>query len=227
MTELLDSPSKTSVERESSNLRAAGWATVAGAVIMLVGAGLYFSAGADAWAAVSSGDTATFLTDAGASTSTLYAGLTAWVIGVIGMAIGGGLLADAGAGPAAKAGRTSFTIGAAVAIPAFLVLAALTRLAGAGSTSFELADTLAFLGTTIDDVATIIIIGLSPVLVSVASRGIWMPGWLAVWASLAGAAGLVAVVAIFLGLSASLGFALVPLGIGWMIAAGVVAVRRG
>ena len=53
-----------------------------------------------------------------------------------------------------------------------------------------------------------------------------MPAWLAVWAGLAGAAGLVAVVAIFLGLSASLGFALVPLGIGWMIAAGVVAVRQ-
>ena len=42
----------------------------------------------------------------------------------------------------------------------------------------------------------------------------------------AGAAGIVAALAIFLGMSASLGFAVVPLGIGWMVAAGVVAVRR-
>ncbi len=226
MTEVLAHESGT-IATAPPSVRAGGRVTLAGALTMLVGAALYSSSGADVWGAVSSGDMATLLLDAAGSTTTLYAGLTAWVFGVIGMAIGGSQLADSGRGAAARAARTSLTIGAAVAIPAFLLLASVTRLAGSGSTSYELADALAFLGTTLDDVATIIIIGLSPVLVAMACRGTWMPRWLVRWAWLAGVAGLLSIVAIFLGQSATLGFAIVPLGIPWMIASGVTAIRRG
>ncbi len=226
MTTVLDQDQEVAAHN-TQGLRSSGWVMVLGAVTMLVGAALYFSSGADAWKAVSSGDTTAFLVDAASSTSVLYAGLAAWSIGALTMAIGGGMVAGASGGSAGWAARTSFAVGAAVAIPAFLLLGALTRLAGAGSTSYELADTLAFLGTTLDDIATIIIIGLSPVLLALSGRRAWMPRWLVGWAALAGLSGLLSAVAIFLGQSASLGFAIVPIGIGWMIATGVVAVRRG
>ncbi len=226
MTDVLDTTAEGSGMLSVPRLRTAGLVALMGAVVMLVGAALYFAGGADAWLAVSSGDTEAYFTDAAANTTVLYAGLFFWVLGATTMAVGGGLLAGVGGGPAGMAARSTYAIGAAAAVVAFLVLAALVRLAGSGSTSYELGDVLAFLGTTLDDVATIFIIGVSPVLVGLSGKATWMPGWLSVWAWLCGIAGAVATLAIFMGASSTLGFALVPIGIGWLIAVGVFSMRR-
>ena len=209
------------------DLRSAGIAALAGAVTMVVGAALYLAGGADPWKAVSSGDMATYLADAADGSSVLYAGLAAWIVGVLGLAIGGRLLAAHGDGPLARAAGSTFTIGGAAAIPAFVAMAALIRLAGSGSASHELADTLAFFATTLDDVATIVVVGLSPALVVLSARAAWVPRWLFALGLLAGVAGLISAGSIFAGASSTLGFVIVPLGLGWMAAAGVVAIRRG
>ncbi|KAA3639004.1 MAG: hypothetical protein DWP92_05305 [Armatimonadetes bacterium] len=225
MTGVLEGTLGTSTDAPT-NMRAAGVVALVGAIVMVVGAGLYASSGADAWAAVSSGDTQKFLNDAAASATTFYAGLSAWITGAILMAVGGGLVAGVGSGFGAPAARTTLAIGAAVAVPAFVVLATVVRLAASGSTSLDLADSLAFLGTTLDDVATIIIIGVSPVLIGLSGHGRWMPRWLYFWALACGVAGVIATVAVFLGMSSTLGMILVPVGIGWMFATGVVAIRH-
>ena len=226
MTGVLEGTLETSTDAPV-NMRAAGVVALVGAIVMLVGAALYASSGADYWLAVSSGETQGFLNDAAASATTLYAGLSAWIAGAILMAVGGGLVAGVGTGFGARAARTTLAIGASVAVPAFLVMATVVRLAVSGATSLELVDSLAFLGTTLDDVATIIIIGVSPVLIGLSGRSRWMPRWLFVWASACGVAGLLAGAAVFLGSSSTLGMVLVPVGIGWVLATGVVAIRRG
>ncbi len=53
-----------------------------------------------------------------------------------------------------------------------------------------------------------------------------MPRWL-VWLGIAcGAAALLSVVSIFFGETATYGFLIVPIGIAWTIAAGIVTIRR-
>ena len=70
------------------------------------------------------------------------------------------------------------------------------------------------------------IVGLGPVLITLAKLRTWMPRWL-VWLGIAcGAAALLSVVSIFFGETATYGFLIVPIGIAWTIAAGIVTIRR-
>jgi hypothetical protein len=195
--------------------------------MMGVGGVLYGSAGADLWGFIDGDvDVATYLRDASASATTLLAAHTIWMVGVLILAIGGVLLTGRRQDSASTAARATYTIGAALAIPAFMSMVALTRLAESGADAPELANALAFLGGRLDDVATAVIIGLGPVLLTIANRSTWMPRWLVVAGVVCGVAGALSVVALFIGAADTLGFAIVPLGIGWMIAAGIVTIRR-
>jgi hypothetical protein len=69
-----------------------------------------------------------------------------------------------------------------------------------------------------------LIIGFGPLCLSYAGIGDWVPGWLALWCYLAGITGLLSIVGMLTGITA-LEFFIIPFGIGWMIAAGIVLVR--
>jgi len=211
----------------TATLRTAGYLLVGGAATMLIGAGVHFSTGADLWKAVDDGAMADYLTEASRSATTIVVGLAVWIVGSLLLGVGGVLASRGGDGPAPTAARTVYTVGSAVAIPAFVTMAAVVRLADAGTTSTDLADALGFVGIRLDDLATIALIGMGPVLLALATgRDRWMPSWLTRAAWLVGAAAVLAAVAIFTGASASYGFLLVPIGLAWTIAAGTTAVRR-
>jgi hypothetical protein len=147
-------------------------------------------------------------------------------VGVLVLALGGVLLTGRTTDAASTAARATYSIGAALAIPAFMTMIALTRLAESGTDAPALVEALAFLGARLDDVATIVIIGLGPILITLASRKTWMPRWLVRFALVVGVAALVSVISLFFGQAGSFGLLLVPIGIVWSISAGIVTLRR-
>ena len=229
-TTLRNTPTRALAETRDLTItsgRAAGTLSIVGAAAMGVGGIVYSAAGADLWGLVDSDvGVDTYLTDAAASVSTLHAAHAIWIAGVLILALGGILLTRGGQDTPSVIARGTYTVGAALAIPAFLTMVALTRLAESGTDAPGLAESLGFLGARTDDVATAVIIGLGPALISLANRDGWMPVWLVRIGMIAGLAGLVSLVSLFFGAGATIGFAIVPLGIIWTIAAGTITLRQ-
>ena len=91
--------------------------------------------------------------------------------------------------------------------------------------SADVATLIGWIGARLDDIATMLIVGLSPLCLSIAGKRDWVPAWLAIWGYLAGITGLLVVISLLTGIVA-LGFIIIPFGIGWMIAAGVVLIKK-
>lgn len=72
-----------------------------------------------------------------------------------------------------------------------------------------------------------LIIGGGPFFISLAGRGDWAPTWLVRWGYLAGIAGLFSVFVLYFAGLSGYGFVIIPIGIGWMLAAGIALLRRG
>ena len=125
---------------------------------------------------------------------------------------------------AARAAQS--VVGAAVplAIISFIaMMAVVIKVAPDSSpTGLALAEVVGWIGIRADDLATALIVGGGPMLLAFAARGTWMPIWLVWWGYVAGVVGLFSLVVLFIPALATLGFLIVPVGIGWMIAAGVV-----
>lgn len=215
-------------ERERGGSVAIGVTAIAGAVLMLIGAVLFAASGADLDAALADGAIPQYLTDAAANSELLVANLSFWIAGVLALSIAGVMLLSLGASTsnAAIAARAVYTTGAPLAIASFVAWLALIRLAGSGGAEVEaLADTLGFFASRADWIATILLVSVGPALIVASGRDSWVPGWLAIWGALALLAGLLSTVAMFAGGMTTYGFLVVPVGLGWTIAAGVVALR--
>jgi hypothetical protein len=202
-----------------------GALAITGALVMIAGAAFHFASGADLESALIDGTMAGYLTDAAEHSTALWASLSLWIVGATAMGVGGVMLASLGHGPAAIAGRTVYTYGAALAATCFIVGMALIRLADGGSTNVELADALGFIAWHIDSIATVALVGAGPLLVALAGRGGWAPRWLLIWGALAAIAGAISLVGLYVSDLTTVGLLVVPIGIGWMIAAGLVAIR--
>jgi len=222
----LEDQSVATAEESRRLRRAGGLLSIIGAVAMGTGGAFYTSTGADLWGLVDGDvDINTYLADAAASVSTLLVAHTIWIAGIVALTLGGVLLTGRSSDHTSTAARATYTIGAALAIPAFMTMIALTRLAETGADAPALTEALAFLGARLDDLATVIVVGLGPVLITIANRRTWMPGWLAALGVASGAAGLLSIISMFFGQSASLGFLIVPIGLAWTLAAGIVTIR--
>src|SRR5690606_7231151 len=138
-----------------------------------------------------------------------------WVLGVLLMATAGTLMAGCCiSNPGlSEMARVSMRTGASIAIVSFLTMLSLAVLIP----SLDVAVVTGWIGARLDDIATILIIGFGPLCLSIAGKRDWVPGWLAVWGYLAGITGLLGVVGMLTGM-VTLGFIIVPFGIGWMIA---------
>ncbi len=211
----------------TSTRRVAGIAAIAGGACMLIGAALWAASGADLDAALADGTMSEYLVDAASSTGLLVANLSFWIVGVTLIAIAGTALTamDREQGVIHAAARTTYLIAAPVAIAAFTAWLALVRIAGNATTSPALAESLGFFASRADWIATVLLIGFGPLLVAMAGRETWVPKWLARWSRVAAGAGLLTVVAMYTDQLSSYGFLIVPIGIGWTIAAGIVALR--
>ena len=92
-----------------------------------------------------------------------------------------------------------------------------------------LAEALGFFASRADWIATVLLVGVGPALIAASGRDTWVPGWLAIWGALALLAGLLTTLTTLTTLAVGLttyGFLVVPVGLGWTIAAGVVVLRE-
>lgn len=209
--------------------RSAGMAAIGGAIIMFVGAALYFSSGTDLWAAVG-GDMAGYLVAVGGVKGQLVANLTLWIVGVLVLGVAVNAMADLSkrrrmtAQIAQHCARTAVPL----AIMAFIAMLSLVVIIApdTSATSVATADVVGWMGARADDLATALIVGFAPLFITLAARETWMPTWLVAWGYVAGLVGLLSLAVLFTPPLAQIGFLIIPVGLGWMIGAGVVLLRR-
>lgn len=201
----------------------AGAVSIAGALSMLIGAAFWSASGTDLWQALADNQMENYLSQLPAAKQLLVINTSFWVLGVLLMATAGTLMAEfciSSPGLAQMAKVFSRT-GASVAIVSFIIMLSLAIVIP----PVDAATVIGWIGARLDDIATMLIIGYAPLCLSIAGKSDWVPGWLSVWGYLAGIAGLVGIIGLFTGIVA-LEFIIIPFGIGWMIAAGIVLIRK-
>ena len=201
----------------------AGYVAIAGALSMLTGAVLWGASGTDLWNALASDQMESYLGQLEPVKQLLVANTIFWVLGVLLM--GTAVTLMSGCCPSnpglAQLALVFMRSAVPVAMVSFIIMLSLAIRPPA----VDSANNIGWIGTRLDDLATILIIGASPLFISIAGRADWVPGWLAVWGYLAGIAGILGVISLLSGVVA-LGYVILPIGLGWMIAAGVVLIKK-
>ena len=201
----------------------AGYVSIAGAISMLIGAAFWGASGTDIWQALADNQMETYLSQLNAVRQLLVINTSLWVMGVLLMATAGTLMSgfcivNPGLG---QMGMVFMRTAASIAIVSFITMLALAFY----SNSVEVASITGWIGARLDDIATMLIIGFGPLCISIAGKGDWVPPWLNIWGFLAGATGFLSVIGLLTGI-VPLSFIILPFGLGWMIAAGIVLIKK-
>ncbi len=212
--------------------RIGAYTALGGPVCALTGAALWGLSGADIDQALASGELSNYLTIAGENSHLLVANLTIWMV----MAFLLGIAATAMSSlcerrqTLAWIARYCYWTGVPLVLAAYVAwLAIVVQVAPDTSPAAVLVtEAVGWFASRADWVATILIIGIGPTFISLAGRGDWMPRWLARWSIGTAVAALLTAVAMLTGGSGltTYGFLIIPVGVGWMLAAGIVLLRR-
>ena len=211
--------------------RTSGILAIAGSITMLVGTAVWASSGADLDKALDGDTMAEFLTDAANSGATLVANLSLWMLGVVLIAIGGlGLLRRGRQDSLASVvGRFSLTAGTGLVLGAYSmwlgIVLGLAPAHVAGESVIGTARALGYATSIGDWVATVLILGVGIGAIVTAGRGVWVPRWLWIWGMASLATGVLTILGLFLEARTSLTMVILPVGMLFLIAAGIVAIR--
>jgi len=209
-------------------VRWGGALLLAGAVAMLAGAAVHFSdpaLGIDG--AIERGEISGYLGNVVQIKGKAYVNLVLWIVGVGLLGLGGTALSAAGdASRAAARGvvRFAYAAGATLAWVSFMVWIALVR--AAPTLEPSVAESFAFIASRIDWLATTLIVGIGPAVLSRMMGIEWLPKWLRAWGLLAAGASVLTWIAMAAGGLESYGFIVVPVGVLWSLATGILAWRR-
>ncbi|HMB93005.1 MAG TPA: hypothetical protein VKP65_19300 [Rhodothermales bacterium] len=212
--------------------RVGAYTAIAGSLCALTGAALWGLSGADLDAALATGDTASYLTAAGDASLMLVTNLTIWIVMIFLMGIAATAMASlSGHRPViARFAMFCYWVGAPLVMAAYVAwLAVVVQIAPATSPeAIMAAEVVGWFASRADWVATILVLGIGPPLLSLAGREDWVPTWLARWSVLTAVAGVLNAVAMLTGGSGltTYGFVIIPIGVGWMLAAGIVLFRQ-
>ena len=212
--------------------RIGAYTALLGSVCAISGAALMNIAGADLDTALAGGDIAGYLAVAGEGRHLLVMNLTLWILMVLLMGVAATAMTTLSERRPvlARIARYSYWVGSPLVIAAYVSWLALV-VQVAPDTSPEallLAKTIGWFASRADWVATILIVGIGPTLIALAGREEWVPAWLFRWSLVTAITGLLNFIAMITGGSGltSYGFLIIPAGVGWMIAAGIVLYRR-
>lgn len=214
----------------ANTLKISGYTSLGGAIIMVIGAALWGTSGTDLWAALDAGDVAGYLVAAGAVRGQLVANLTFWIVGVVILGVAGAAMANLCVKRRAmgQIALACIRTGVPLVIVSYIaMLAVVVQIApDASATSVAIANVVGWIGVRADDLATALILGAMPFFLALAGRDEWMPVWLARWGYLNGIVGLLSLVVLYIPPLRGLSFIIIPLGVAWLIAAGIVLIRR-
>ena len=214
----------------ASNPRLAAYVSVGAAITMLIGAAFNGASGTDLWAALAHNQLEDYLEAAGKVKPVLIANLSFWILGVFLLGVAGYLLAGLcqQRKNTANIALAFFRVAVPVAIVAFVaMLTVVVQIAPDNSAVAVFnAKVVGWIGVRLDDIATAMIAGAGPFFISRAARKDWMPNWLVNWGYLAGLAAIIGILVLYFPKQYALGLILVPVGLGWFIATGVMLLRK-
>lgn len=201
----------------------AGLVSITGAITMLIGAACWGASGTDLWQALANRQLESYLSLLPSVKPLLVVNTTFWTLGALIMVsaltlMSGFCVSSPGLAQMAKVFAQT---GVSLAIVSFIVMLSLAIV----DPSVEVATIIGWIGARIDDTATVLIIGFSPLFLSIAGKRDWVPRWLSIWGYFAGITGVLSIISMLTGIVA-LGFIIIPFGIGWMIAAGIVLAKK-
>lgn len=219
-------------EQAIDGTRTAGVAAIVAALTMLTGTGFWAASGADLDAALEHGRIGDYLGAAAADSTMLTLNLGFWIAGVVLLGVAGNLLVGLGDkdSAAASVARFAFTAVPAAAVVYFSVwLGIVLELAPAHLAGQQVEATARALAQAVslaDWIGTVVILALGGAALALSGRGSWVPRWLLVWAMVSAVAGVSTLAGLVLDMRTSLALPIVPIGLGFMIAAGITALRR-
>lgn len=207
-----------------------GYVALGGALLMALGGIIKRVVGADLDAALVQGTMEQYLALAADQQVLLVANLSLWIGGVLLLGAAGTAFAHLCRRRRLMARVAMFCYWSAVplAIASFVAwIAIVVQLSSASSSEAILtAEVVGWFVSRADWTATVLIVGVGPALISLAGRGEWVPAWLG-WLSVAAVlAGGLTTVAMFTGALHTYGSIIIPVGLIWTIAAGVVLLRQ-
>jgi hypothetical protein len=207
-----------------------GYLAIAGGLSMIAGAIFWGASGTSLWETLADNHMESYLIEAAHAQTLLVINTGFWIVGVLllgtaGTIMSGIAILKAGA---ARIALVCIRTAVPVAIVSFITMLSLTvKIAPDTSpASLVVAGVVGWIGVRLDDLATILIIGAGPFFISISGYGEWVPRWLHIWGFAAGLSGLLAVAAILFPSVSDLSFIIIPVGLGWMIAAGIILVKQ-
>jgi hypothetical protein len=219
---------------EKQNIRTAtkigAITTLIGSLCMIIGAALMVVSGADLDKALNASDVSGYLTIANENISLLIANLSFWICGVILLGVGATMMAALSTQRPimAKLAQYKYSLAIPIVVVSYVAwLAVIVRLSPDNSaSSAAIAETVGWFASRADWIATILVLGTGPVLISLAGKNDWVPRWLLIWSFVNLFTGLLNAIAMYAGGLTSYGFLIIPVGLGWMIASSIILFKR-
>lgn len=219
---------------EAQNIKTAskigGYTTLIGSLCMIAGAALLGISGADLDKALYSGELAKYLATVNENITVVKANLSLWICGVILIGAGATMMASLSTQRPffAKLAQYNYWIAIPLVVAAYVAWMALVVQLSPGNwgSSAALAEVVGWFASRADWIATILVLGTGPVLISLAGKNEWIPRWLYIWSFIALVAGLLNGIALFAGGLGTYGFLIIPVGMSWMIAASIVLFKQ-
>ena len=212
--------------------RIGGYTAIVGALCAITGAALWVGSGTDMDRSLVEGDMASYLASAGQSSGLLIANLTIWIVMAFLMGIAATCMASLclARQVLARIAIYCYAVGVPILLTAYVAwLAIITQLAPEPSPiSVQIAGTVGWFSSRAVWIASILGVGIGPLMLALAGRDEWAPRWLVRWSYLTVVAAMLNAAAMLTGGQglSTYGFLIIPVGVGWMLAAGVALLRR-
>lgn len=204
--------------------------TLLGSLCMLSGAAMMLASGTDLDVSLAANDMAGYLTAVNESKSILISNLSVWVVGVILLGVAASMMTYLSRENQVLShiARYNYWIGIPIVVISYMAwLSVVVRLTSYEPTSVSaIAEALGWFASRADWVATVLVLGTGPLLLSLAGKNSWVPKWLMVWSYFCFVAGFLNILAMYLDGLSTYGFLIIPVGMGWMIASSIVLFKQ-
>jgi hypothetical protein len=212
--------------------RLGAYTALGGSLCALIGVGFWVASGTDIDASLTDNDMSGYLVAAGENVSLLTTNLTFWIIMVFLMGIAATAMISLCERQklTAQIAAYCYSLGIPLVISSYVAWLAIVVQLSSNTLpeAITVAEVVGWYASRADWIATILVLGIGPTLISIAGHRDWVPNWLYRWGFLTAMGGILNAVALLTGGSglATYGFLIIPIGVGWMIAAGFVLLRR-